>query len=164
MFIFNGDRGISLCEHGVELQTNIAFDEPFKVPIFLYTEHPDWKPILENQMIPGDRSTLVDIVPTILDILNPNFKFDTEFDYGFEGSSLFRPPKMKPRVSFSNPGFSSVQIREQGLKMTYDIRVYDLKNDPNEMNPLQEEIVCPTATLYKCWRTSKRNTPILWIE
>jgi hypothetical protein len=140
LFIFNGDHAISLGEHGLQEQAQIPYDSPFKVPIFLYTEHPDWKPILENQIIHGDRSTL-DLVPTVLDILNPHFRWDTELDYGYEGSSLLRPPKTKPLLTFSNPGFSSVQIRENGLKMLYQPQlcgfpVYDLKEDPLELNPL----------------------------
>jgi arylsulfatase A-like enzyme len=140
LFIFNGDHAISLGEHGLQEQAQIPYDSPFKVPIFLYTEHPDWKPILQNQIIHGDRSTL-DLVPTVLDILNPHFRWDTELDYGYEGSSLLRPPKTKPKLTFSNPGFSSVQIRENGLKMLYQPQmcgfpVYDLKEDPMELKPL----------------------------
>ncbi|KAJ3319756.1 hypothetical protein HDV06_005957 [Boothiomyces sp. JEL0866] len=138
LLIINGDHGFAFGEKGIFAAGNVL-DVTFKVPLMLWTENEKWKPMLRNTIIHGDRTNL-DIVPTIMDILNDRFSNDTILDYGYEGNSLLHPPIVKPRFGFANPGLSAIQVRENGLKMAVDlsgsVSVYDLANDPAETTEL----------------------------
>ncbi|KAJ3269865.1 hypothetical protein HDV01_000871 [Terramyces sp. JEL0728] len=138
LLIINGDHGFAFGEKGIFAAGNVL-DVTFKVPLMLWTENEKWKPLLKNTKITGDRTNL-DVVPTIMDILNDQFTNDTVFDYGYEGNSLLHPEVIKPRFGFANPGLSAIQVRENGLKMAVDlsgsVSVYDLTNDPAETTEL----------------------------
>ncbi|KAJ3256783.1 hypothetical protein HK103_005157 [Boothiomyces macroporosus] len=138
LLIINGDHGFAFGEKGIFAAGNVL-DVTFKVPLMLWTENKKWKPLLKDMIIRGDRTSL-DIVPTIMDILNDKFSNDTALDYGYEGNSLLHPEVIKPRFGFANPGLSAIQVRENGLKMAVDlsgsISVYDLSNDPAETTEL----------------------------
>ncbi|KAJ3307972.1 hypothetical protein HDV04_002207 [Boothiomyces sp. JEL0838] len=138
LLVLNGDHGMALGEKGMVGATN-RLAVTFKVPIILWTENEIWKSRLQSRQIEGDRFSL-DIVPTILDILNHNYTSDTRFDYGYEGDSLVHPFVKKPRFGFSNPGIGSMHIREDGLKLSIDTSgltaLFDLNQDPDENNEI----------------------------
>ncbi|KAJ3256782.1 hypothetical protein HK103_005156 [Boothiomyces macroporosus] len=138
LLVLNGDHGMALGDQGVFGATN-ALAVSYRVPMFLWTENEKWNPILRNRTIDGDRITL-DIVPTILDMLNEDYSPETRFNYDYEGDSLLHPFVPKPRFGFSNPGASSIQVRENGFKYATEpsgaTKVYDLKNDPEEVHEL----------------------------
>ncbi|KAJ3319755.1 hypothetical protein HDV06_005956 [Boothiomyces sp. JEL0866] len=138
LLVLNGDHGFALGEQGIFAATN-GLAVTYKVPMFLWTENEKWNPILKNRKIDGDRITL-DIVPTILDMLNEDFDQDIRFNYNYEGDSLLHPFVSKPRFGFSNPGVSSIQVRESGFKYVTEpsgaTKIYDLKNDPEEQHEL----------------------------
>ncbi|KAJ3250975.1 hypothetical protein HK103_003023 [Boothiomyces macroporosus] len=138
LLIINGDHGSAFGEQGMVGTTN-RLAVTFKVPLILWTDNEKWKPLLKNRKLLGDRTTM-DILPTILDVLNDKFTPNTRFDYGYEGDSLVHPPIDKPRFGFSNPGLRAIQVREKDMKMSIDssgyTSVYNLKTDPDESNPL----------------------------
>ena len=140
LFVFVGDHGYSWGEHGNPEQVQNSHDNLFRVPMLLYTENEKYKPLLEGKTIEGRRGN-IDVLPTILDFLNPNFTFDTRFEYGYEGNSVLHPDLGKPQISFSNPGFSSAQFRQYGLKMNYNpktftFKFFDIEKDPYEKQEL----------------------------
>ncbi|KAJ3387601.1 hypothetical protein HDU92_001858 [Lobulomyces angularis] len=148
IFTFVGDHGVQLGEHnGRTTTSNIPYEVAYKVPLLFYTENPYWKRKLNSNLATGGDWTNLDILPTIFDILNPNYKKEVIFDYNYEGFSMLHGKVKKPTFSMSNPGLGTISMRTvDGFKYIYDPKTkelfaYDLNSDPNEINtiPINKE-------------------------
>jgi arylsulfatase A-like enzyme len=144
IIIITSDHGEAFWEHGFKGHQNSLFDEEIKVPMTIY-----YPRIFQKGVYPNPTSH-IDILPTIMDILNIKFKNQTKKDthYGIlPGISLCSLSKNKinnDRVLLSELSVDSLEKKEKSLRTTEwkyicnieDINsmVFDLQSDPLENN------------------------------
>jgi len=159
LLIFTSDHGEELHEHGTIGQHRTLYDENLRVPLILA-----WPGQLPQGKVLKDQVRLIDLSPTILDLLKIHVPEE------MEGESLvpFFEGRAKPRRAFSeremkNPGgmMHKVSIRENRWKLIgrYDkkLELYDLDRDPQESRNLSAKT--PERTAYyldhlSAWRAS----------
>ncbi|KAJ3079631.1 hypothetical protein HK102_003654 [Quaeritorhiza haematococci] len=144
-FVFIGDHGVALREHGTVVNTGLnKYETAFEVPMLVYTENEPWKRIIAGKEAKGKR-TSIDIAPTILDLLQhprdlgfdilPNNPSPSQSQpplsdsdsqspkrirYGeYLGDSLFRSvPTTRPVFGASNPGGSYIRVLQRHRKLS----------------------------------------------
>ncbi len=151
LFIFLGDHGVSLGEHGLWQTPQIPYETQFNIPIIIYSGNERWLRKFPPRRV-NDSWTTLDVIPTVLDALRFDGKM-TDFggDYLYEGQSMIRDGKyeLRVQVSLSNPGMSYLVLREKGRKIAFaengdkKEEVYDLENDPEEEKKIKPEMMSP---------------------
>lgn len=137
LFVFVGDHGMGLGDHGVVGTGEGFLEESFKVPLLFYSPvFSDWGSSIGNRrQIPVSN---IDILPTVLDILNIDLPNDKH-----EGRSLLLPEESfqnRTLYIISNPANRHSQIIIQNnWKLVKDVRAekfrfFDLSADPFELN------------------------------
>jgi hypothetical protein len=139
LFVFVGDHAMVLGELDQFGTAGIRSGAQFHTPALLYTKNQYWGDKLKGKEIKGRRSHL-DIVPTILDILNEDFSNDTRLDYGYDGYSFLHPATETPLLTFVNPGSTIVNLYDKNMVLSYEksgvTMVFDLDKDPDMAHPL----------------------------
>jgi arylsulfatase A-like enzyme len=131
LIIVTGDHGQSFHEHGSTCHANTLYNETALTPVVIKT--PQGAPELTVRKSPE----LIDLAPSILDILGlpPHASF--------QGQSLFAPnPIQKPIfITVHSPIAKQDAVVVDDWKLIKDhrsnqIKLFDLKNDPAELNNL----------------------------
>ena len=123
--IVTSDHTIPMGEHGIYHQEAGYYEESFRIPLLIH-----WPSQIKPAVIDVPFSQM-DIAPTILDMIDANVN-----DHHFMGNSIFSE-KQSP-VYLIQPYGKHLSVVYWPYKFlwhgrTGDIRVFDLKNDPNEM-------------------------------
>lgn len=157
IFIFMGDHGLSLRDHENVFDVHaVPYEEAFRVPLIFYTKNEEWKQKLKSKRGDNENWTNLDILPTILDILNPlgdrnKVARDLE-SAGYEGRSVLRPYKERPKFSHGNPGDHTVSYLYQMKKIIRQSDgsdlIFDLENDPHEDSPIHPNDLPTELTLW----------------
>ncbi|MBI2667507.1 sulfatase [Candidatus Woesearchaeota archaeon] len=135
IIIFLGDHGEEFTEHGmIGLHSHTLYDELLHVPLII--KYPKSKPKVIDQQV-----RLIDVMPTILDILNISIKEE------LQGETLIPiiQGKDKKLPVFSSLEYTSegqplkISIRKDSFKLIYDLKykrteLFDLSKDKNELN------------------------------
>jgi len=148
LIVVASDHGEGLGEHGEETHSLLLYDATLHTPLVI-------RPPAGRS---GPRGTVIDrqvsnadIVPTILDLLG------IESDVSFDGVSLAAPPQAHDESIYAETistlvlhGWSPLfAVRRQDLKYIHAPRpeLYDLAEDPHEIENLFEKRPEPAATL-----------------
>lgn len=142
MFVILGDHGVALWENGSFGTCENSLDHAFSIPLMFYSENASWQKYFSKPLL-NHTFTNLDVMPTVLDILDLENLDSNTRDYRLEGKSIIRNYEPQPvYISLTNPGLTSLIIREGHLKYVkyYDYDpdeyVFNLRDDPNEQNPL----------------------------
>ena len=142
LLVVVGDHGEAFAEHGEKGHAIFCYEENLKVPLIFCHET-----LLPKNMVVEERVSLVDILPTILEL------YDLERGEDLQGQSLvpfFRPgaksPPPRPLYMESLYGFEEMGwapltgIVEGDMKFISLPRpeLYDLRQDPREKENLHE--------------------------
>jgi phosphoglycerol transferase MdoB-like AlkP superfamily enzyme len=129
-----GDHGEAFGQHGSQVHGNSIFEEEVHIPLLLLS--PSLFRAERNHVIGG----LVDLGPTILDLLN------IEAPASWQGRSMFANER-SPRVYFMAPNSEMIAGYKEGdSKFIFNlarnrISIFDLKHDPGEKRNLAGEKV-----------------------
>lgn len=134
LFLILGDHGYPMGEHEKSYnQQKGLFEEQIHVPLLIYGENR-----IQNPRIIDRLSSQLDLLPTILDMLNLS-----AVNHGI-GTSLLRECN-DPKVFFHNPYMHRFFGLRQGdykaifVKNLNRIKLYNLKNDPDERIDISEQ-------------------------
>ncbi|TBR20221.1 hypothetical protein EPO66_00180, partial [bacterium] len=136
LIILMADHGESLGEHGLYFDhAKTLYDELLKVPLIIHFP----KIRLNNKKI-RQQVRLMDVVPTIVDMLNINKKkIPVNFDgVSFKACILDGKCNM-PKYVFSKSWFlfsirtETNKLIYRGQKIPNEYELYDIKNDPGEI-------------------------------
>ncbi|MDD5027225.1 MAG: sulfatase [Candidatus Omnitrophica bacterium] len=142
VIIITSDHGEALGEHARYFcHVNSLYDELIRIPLII-----SWNKKIPSPMVINQQVRLIDLMPTILDILK--IKFDH-----MQGQSLL--PLITQRVgnfplfAYSEQ-FNLTSVRMKKWKLIYDqnslqYELYDLKNDPRE----EKNIVALKKDMFK---------------
>ena len=141
IIVFWGDNGFNLGEHGL-WQKQSLFDPASRIPLFIAVPPGVTAAKTAGKSSPA-QVELVDLYPTLADLagLKP--------PPGLQGVSL-RPLLENPDAPWSHPAFMQVRdgrgmrtdewfYAEWGADATKGRELYDLRNDPKELNNLAED-------------------------
>jgi len=151
LIIFTSDEGYFYGEHGLSVERRFAYEESIRIPLLMR-----W-PKLIKASAPFDQFALnIDIAPTLLDIagakipatmqgrsLLPLLRGDAAAARSWRNSFLIEywSDKVFPRVV--NMGYQAVRTDRWKLIRYTDLKgmdeLYDLQNDPFEMNNLASD-------------------------
>lgn len=125
IFIITGDHGEAFGEHNIYQHDVVPYNEVTQVPIIL-----SGKQLNRGVDVKGLRSHL-DIMPTILDILN------LEWSGKLPGKSLYSEEGHEYTISSCWYDNHCLSMRQDNLKYIYryyrgPMEIYDLANDPEE--------------------------------
>ena len=146
LVILAADHGEGLGEHGEATHSLLVYDGTLHTPLVFWL--PSRGPL--GKVVDRQVSN-VDIAPTVLDLLGiePGVRFD--------GTSLLRGPEARDETIYAETistlvlhGWSPLfTVRRQELKYIHAPRpeLYDLKEDPKELNNLFEERLEQVAVL-----------------
>ncbi|MFA4990021.1 MAG: sulfatase [Candidatus Omnitrophota bacterium] len=145
VIIINSDHGEALGEHARYFcHVNSLYDELIKIPLII-----SWDKKIPSSTVINQQVRLIDLMPTILDILK--IKFDPR-----QGQSLLPLITQQvgnfPLFAYSEQ-FNLVSVRMKKWKLIYDqnsmrYELYDLKNDPRE----ERNIVALRSGMFKFLR------------
>tara|TARA_B110000014_G_scaffold201192_1_gene150801 strand:- start:467 stop:1129 length:663 start_codon:yes stop_codon:yes gene_type:complete len=153
------DHGISLGEKFGERAYG-AFCYDYTLKIFCYMNSPEIKPKIIDQQIRH-----IDIMPTILDMLDISLNTNYENIDGVSLMPLIKGNDVDENIAYSETGNplnekappkepNTHSIRTKNWKLIYNSyndskELYDLKNDPEENNNLIEEKLEIESILWK---------------
>ena len=132
IIIIFSDHGENLMEHNYLQHGDTLYDEAIHVPIIIYVPNSTLKGIRIKSQV-----QLIDVVPTILNLL------DISIPRQAEGKSLIplisgRQEKDFDKYVFSEDADYDISIRTPNWKLIKNadnsMELYDLKNDPKELN------------------------------
>ncbi len=169
LLIITADHGESLGEHNYYFAHGDLYNTCLKIPLVFF--YPSGK--LKHQIISND-ARLIDITPTILDIL------DIKSDFSFDGRSLFPLFNNQETVDDDQMIFASVLknhqkmycVKDHNYKLIWNSatwseqrnveyeELYDLQRDPNETINLIESkpVILPTMRrALKTFRDTKMS-------
>ena len=149
VFVFTSDHGYWNGEHGLSVERRLAYEEALRIPLLVR-----YPPLVKQGTTVDDLALSIDLAPTLLDLADASTK------HGMDGRSLVpllagnRPDDW--RTSFLIEYYSDTvfpRIRNMGYKAVRTLRhkyihytdldgmdeLYDLKNDPYEMNNLIDD-------------------------
>ena len=155
LFVIVGDHGINFKNRDeTTYSTYKQFtEESFDVGVSFYTENKEVSEVLTNvknsDIIKDGNWSTLDIVPTILDLLNyyaghNNTLLNGKYDNSIvDGRSMLHPPGKRLQFAIANPGDGMVLrdgfyvILVPSLKSQFSlIKLYDLEKDPNQEHPI----------------------------
>lgn len=140
LLVIMGDHGMALGEHQRVGTNENAAECLTRIPLFFYSDNPEWRQQHPPRSIKKPATNL-DVLPTILDMLNEDDKVPLEiFTRYYEGSSLVRNTQRSPiQVSLINPGAHAIALfegpRKAVFKQLEDTTLYNLDKDPAETSP-----------------------------
>lgn len=160
LIIFTSDHGESLFERGMRGHHGLPYDEQIHIPLLI--SYPKRLPV--NKII-NSQVQHIDIMPTVLDIL------DISTDFKLQGKSLLPYLTEEQQHEINDWTYSDVitendvfarGIRNQEWKLiTTDKprkeRLYNVKQDPEELNDLAATHKAPLQTLKGNLATYKKN-------
>jgi arylsulfatase A-like enzyme/Flp pilus assembly protein TadD len=137
LVIFASDHGEGLGEHGEQTHSLLIYDSTLHVPLIFNAP---------SRLAPGKvihrQTSLVDVVPTVLDLLGQAVPDD------LDGVSLCAPPPAEPRpvlietiATMTLHGWAPlVGVRREDYKyiLAPTPELYDLRHDPGEIENLHE--------------------------
>ena len=133
LIVVVGDHGEAFGRHGQYVHASHIYEENVHVPLIF----------INSRLFKGEEyptiGGLIDVAPTILDILS--FPLSSEW----QGRSLFSNPR-SGRVYFFSPWSDYLYgYREDNHKIIFNAsrnkyEIYDLKNDPKETDNLAEQL------------------------
>jgi choline-sulfatase len=133
ILILTADHGESLGEHNFYLDHNTLYDEVIKVPLLIKLDR-----VSSKKMIVDEQVQSIDIVPTLLGILN------IQSPRKMQGLSLL-PLLSGEKVHDPDYAFAAsldgIAMRSKGWKLIYALKaatyeLYNLRDDPHELNNL----------------------------
>lgn len=142
--VLTSDHGEEFAEHDRMGHSKSVYDEVLRVPLLM------WAPGL---IAPGSRIeelvSLVDVVPTILDLLEiepPSALQGASLRSGLEGGTILDDgPRFAEGPDTSRPGHRLIAARTASHKWIarddspVPVRVFDLRNDPGETRSLDDD-------------------------
>lgn len=133
--IVTGDHSYPLGEHGLEMNTDAAYEEFFRVPLLLL-----WPGVVKPEKIREIPYSQLDIAPTILDLVGARCERTH-----FMGVSLFAPRTIRA-IPLVQP-YSGVHLAvvEYPYKYVFHVasggtKLFDLRNDPGESRDLSHRL------------------------
>jgi len=168
LFIFFGDHGVSMGEHGMWITTDIPYETQFNVPAIIYTENKEFQKKFPPTKF-NDTWSNLDILPTILDALrikDHNSKLVGEYVY--EGQSMLRENfQERLQLGLANPGFSYITFKEGDRKVIFpeipnkNEEYYNITSDPYEITTFSQQELDEG---FKYWVGSMRIMRALYIN
>lgn len=135
LVIVTSDHGEGLDEHDEQTHSFLLYDTTLRVPLIF-----SGPPVLPRRRLIGRQVGLVDIAPTVLDLLG------VPPDTGMDGVSLLAPPGSEPRAiyletlggKFMHGWAPMVGVRREDYKLVVapQSELYDLRADPGELKNL----------------------------
>ncbi|MEP0546844.1 MAG: LTA synthase family protein [Rhodothermales bacterium] len=134
VFIVVGDHGEAFGEHSQRMHGDVLWDEALQIPALVYAPG-----IVPAGRISGARSS-IDIVPTVLDVLNLDAQGAT-----LPGVSLLEPnPADRTLFHACRNARAGLAVRKDSLKYVYWIRrptqVFNTAQDPEERFDIAADI------------------------
>ena len=133
IIILVADHGEEFYEHGKRMHAHSLYNELLQVPFILY------HPLLPPARITG-QAALIDVLPTILDLLGISY---TPSFMPFQGASLtsLLQRRSQERPIISELSLDVVALQEERYKLIYNIpeqrrMLFDREADPSEQEDL----------------------------
>ncbi len=159
ILVLVGDHGEAFGQHEHNwAHARGSFQENFETPAIL------WQPRVFAPRVVAERTSHIDLLPTLLDALHVAFK-----DAQFQGQSLWRAHSPRPQVfAWSNEGMATVTTAA-GVKVSWGVqdgrcRVFELASDPQERRPLACKEHAQLLGTLKGWVTEQRAELKGWNE
>lgn len=129
IFIIIGDHGEAFGTHkDIWIHGQSLYQEEVKIPALIY------QPKLFKPRIVSDVTSSVDVLPTLLDVMNISYKDRVQ------GESIFAPRARKYIFMYSSQDeIASVDTNNMKMMISFandTCTSYDLKRDPQERHPL----------------------------
>ncbi len=138
LVVYASDHGEGLGEHGEETHSLLTYDATLRVPLLFHGPAG-----LPRGVVLRRETSLVDVVPTVLELLGEEVPAD------FDGVSLLHPESSPRTLYFETISTMTLHgwapllgVRREGYKyiLAPDSELYDLRRDPGELeNRLEAE-------------------------
>lgn len=134
--IVTGDHSVPLGEHGLELNTEAAYEEFFRIPFLLI-----WPGVVKPERVRGVPYSQLDIAPTIREITGAH-----DERTHLMGISLFEQPRRIHPIHLVQP-YSGTYVAVVDYPHKYVLhletgegKLFDLANDPKEEHDLAKRL------------------------
>eukprot|EP00698_Gefionella_okellyi_P017998 TRINITY_DN5355_c0_g1_i2.p1 TRINITY_DN5355_c0_g1~~TRINITY_DN5355_c0_g1_i2.p1 ORF type:complete len:419 (+),score=84.12 TRINITY_DN5355_c0_g1_i2:1252-2508(+) len=114
LFVFFGDHGDAMGEHGYQ-RSGMYYEEFYRIGAMFYSTNPAFVRRTGAPRVLNDSATVLDLMPTILDLLDDSGTMQQQFRRFFEGRSVLREPFNEMPYQFAHAvGLGAVTVVQPG--------------------------------------------------